>query len=152
MFSTSIRAKLIAFVVVALVGTSYLGVKYVGFNVTDSGYTVTATLPKAGGLFVHSEVTYRGVAVGEVTDLRPTSSGMEATLHISGDAPDIPRSSTVSVTNRSAIGEQYLNLRAPSDAGPALQPGDTIDGSSQSLPPSIDTLLRTARDFTASVP
>lgn len=152
MFSTSIKAKLVAFVIVALVGTSYLGVKYVGLNVTDSGYSVTATLPQAGGLFVHSQVTYRGVAVGEVTEMNPTSHGMEATLHINGDAPDIPRDSSLSVTDRSAIGEQYLNLSAPSGAGPKLQAGDTIDGSEKSLPPSIDTLLRTARDFTASVP
>jgi len=152
MFSTSIRAKLIAFVIVALVGTSYLGVKYVGFNFADSGYNVTAKLPEAGGLFVHSQVTYRGVAVGEVTAMHPTADGMEATLHINGDAPDIPRDSSLSVTDRSAIGEQYLNLSAPSDAGPQLQAGDTIDGTQKSLPPSIDTLLRTARDFTASVP
>src|SRR5699024_5197146 len=106
MFSTSIRAKLIAFVIVALVGTRYLGVKYVGFNFTDSGYRVTAKLPQAGGLIVNSQVTNRGVAVGEVTAMEPTSDGMKATLRINGDAPDIPRSSSISVTDRSAIGEQ----------------------------------------------
>ena len=48
MLTTSIRVKLIAFVVVALVAMAYLGARYAGITLVSPGYQVTVVLPDAG--------------------------------------------------------------------------------------------------------
>lgn len=147
----SVHTKLGMFALVGLLGTSYLGASYAGFTPFSDGYRVTVSLPEAGGLFVSSEVTYRGVQVGEVTDLEATADGVEVTVEIEPDAPDIPADAEVRVRNRSAIGEQYLDL-AGSDTDDLLADGDHLSGGAEALPQELSEVLRTGRDFVASVP
>lgn len=152
MLTLSVKTKLLVFVVVGVLAIGYLGVKYVGIGLFSSDYRVTVSLPKAGGLFENGEVTYRGVAVGRIEDLKPTRDGVDAVLRIEEDAPAIPADVTVTVANRSAIGEQYLDLRGGDPGDDRLADGDHIDGSAGSLPPRISELLRSGRDFLDSVP
>lgn len=174
MITRQVLAKLVAFVVVAVVATGVLLVRYVGWDPTRSDYRVTVALSDASGLFEGSEVTYRGVQVGEVTDLAVTDTGTDATLRIDGDAPAMPTDVSVRVANRSAIGEQYLDLRGPDAAddrtqqagttsstdrasgtsgGDVLSDGDRLDATDDAvLPPAFDSVLRSGRDFVASVP
>ncbi len=152
MLTRRIQIQLIIFAILGLVATTYLGAKYVGLNPLGSGYRVTVALPDAGGSFENGEVTYRGVPVGRIKELRTTRDGMEADLHIAGDAPDIPAHVEVKVVNRSAIGEQYIDLRGTSGSGKLLADGDRIEGSKASLPPPIENVLRSGRDFAASIP
>lgn len=147
----TVQVKLGMFVAVALLGTSYLGASYVGFTPFSNGYRVTVALPDAGGLFVNSEVTYRGVQVGEVTDLRPTDEGVQVTVEIEPGAPDIPADSAVQVRNRSAIGEQYLDLRG-ADSDETLASGDHLRGGSDAVPQDLAEVLSTGRDFAGSLP
>jgi len=146
-----VHTKLGLFAVVGLLGTSYLGASYVGFSPFSHGYEVTVSLPDASGLFVNSEVTYRGVQVGEVTAMDPTDDGVEVTLAIEGDAPDLPADSTVAVHSRSAIGEQYLDLTG-GDTKDHLADGDHLSGGAEALPQDLSEVLRAGRDFVASVP
>lgn len=152
MLPGSVKTKVVIFVVIALVGTSYLGASYVGFNPFASGYRVSVSLPSTGGLFENAEVTYRGVPVGEVESLRPTEDGVNAVLHINTDAPPMPEQVRVTVNNRSVIGEQYLDLRGGSLDGAKLSAGDHLAAGAEALPPRIDELIRSGRDFIASVP
>lgn len=152
MLTRSIKTKLIAFAIIGALATLYLGVKYVGVNVFGGGYMVTVSLPEAGGTFANGEVTYRGVPVGRIKELTPTKDGMTAKLHIESGAPDIPADVTVRVANRSAIGEQYIDLRGTSASTKLLADGDHLVGTADSLPPPIDSVLRTGRDFAKSVP
>ncbi len=152
MLTRRIKIQLLVFLVVGLCATSYLGAKYVGIDLFGSGYRVTVALPDAGGTFSNGEVTYRGVPVGRIKDLRATPDGMEADLHIAGDAPDIPADVEVVVANRSAIGEQYIDLRGTTTGGDLLADGDRLEGTVASLPPAIEDVLRTGRDFTRSIP
>lgn len=147
----TVHTKLGMFALVGLLGTSYLGASYAGFTPFSDGYRVTVSLPEAGGLFVNSEVTYRGVQVGEVTDLEATADGVEVTVEIEPDAPDIPADAAVRVRNRSAIGEQYLDL-AGSDSDDLLADGDHLSAGTEALPQDLAEVLRTGRDFVASVP
>lgn len=146
-----IHVKLGLFVLLALLGTSYVGATYVGFNPFRDGYQVTVELPESGGLFVNSEVTHRGVQVGEVTALDVTAEGVEITAEIEPGAPSIPADATPSVRNRSAIGEQYLDLRGNGTAA-ELAAGDHLSSDQEALPQDLAELLQTGRDFTASVP
>lgn len=152
MLTHGVKAKLIAFVVLGLLATTYLGARYVGINPFGSGYDVAVSLPDGGGAFANGEVTYRGVPVGRIEKLHTTKGGAEAVIHIDAGSPDIPADVKVAVANRSPIGEQYINLIGASTTGPMLADGDHIRGSAESLPPAIDQLLRTARDFSESVP
>lgn len=154
MLTGRMQIQLIAFVVIALSATTWLSARYVGLDPFTSSYSVTAELPSAGGAFKNGEVTYRGVPVGRISDLRVTESGTELVLKIGGDAPDIPADVSVSVANRSAIGEQYVDLRSESatSGGDTLGDGDRIIGTQESLPPAIDDLLRAGYDFMESVP
>lgn len=152
MLTGRIKLKLVAFAIIGAVATMYLGIKYVGINVLGGGYSVTVALPEAGGTFANGEVTYRGVPVGRIKELTPTKNGMEARLHIEAGAPDIPADVEVTVANRSAIGEQYLDLRGTSSSGKMLGEGDRLVGDRGALPPPIDEVLRTGRDFAGSVP
>ncbi|MBM0124120.1 MlaD family protein [Pimelobacter simplex] len=146
-----VHVKLGLFVLVALLGTSYLGASYVGFTPFSDGYRVTVALPEAGGLFVHSEVTYRGVQVGKVTAMEPTGDGVEVTAEIEPDAPDIPADATARVRNRSSIGEQYLDLAGTSTKD-LLADGDHLSGGPEALPQDLSEVLRAGRDLVASVP
>ncbi|RNL64833.1 MCE family protein [Nocardioides marmoriginsengisoli] len=152
MLTQRIRIQVIAFVIISLAVTTYLGARYVGINLTGSGYDVTVELPDAGGAFENAEVTYRGVPVGRVKELTATASGADLRVHIDGDAPAIPADASVRVVNRSAIGEQFLDLRPDSSDGPQLKAGDTIRGGASSLPPTVDRVIRSASSFVASVP
>lgn len=151
MLTARTKTQLVAFVVVALLGTTYLGAKYVGINLFGSGYTVTVSLPEAGGLFKNGEVTYRGVPIGRIESLKATESGVEAVLAIDADAPDIPADVSVKVANRSTIGEQYLDLRG-SSGGETLAAGAHLSAGTEAIPQRIDVLLRTSREFAKSVP
>ena len=46
----------------------------------DSSYTVTAHFAQSGGIFTGAEVTYRGVGVGQVADMKLTDEGVDVLL------------------------------------------------------------------------
>jgi len=152
MITRAVRTKLLVFVVIALVTTSFLGARYVGIDPFSRSSQLEVELPDGGGLFVNSEVTYRGVSIGRVTAMDVTDDGMVATLSLDADAPDVPRDAVATVANRSAVGEQYLDLRSESSGGPYLADGDRLRGDEGSLPPAFDNVLRSGRNFVASVP
>ncbi|MBY8852911.1 MlaD family protein, partial [Saccharothrix sp. MB29] len=57
------------------------------------------------------EVTYRGVPVGRVGPIRLVDRRVEVELRITAGAPPIPADLEAVVANRSAVGEQYVDLR-----------------------------------------
>lgn len=151
MLTRRMKLQLVAFVVLGLVATSYLGARYVGIDPFNRGYEVSVTLPEAGGLFDNGEVTFRGVPVGRIGSLEATEEGTTAVLRIDADAPVIPSDVEPAVANRSAIGEQYLDLRG-GGTGEPLADGAELDGMEASMPQPIEQVLRSGRDFSASVP
>lgn len=149
------RIKIAAFAVIAIVVVAYIGVNYadVGRYVGLRGYyTVRLDLPSTGGLFEGSAVSYRGVTVGKVGKLDLTRDGVIADLRIDNSAPDIPRDLQAIVANRSAVGEQYVDLRPRADAGPYLEQGTTIPRSVTTTPAPVDETLKSVNDLTASLP
>ena len=69
MISRGTRVRLLALVVIAVVGMTYTGAEYAGLDRVFGarGYVVTMRLTDSGGIFVNAEVAYRGVTVGRVT-------------------------------------------------------------------------------------
>lgn len=153
MITRRVALKLVAFVVIGVVATVHLLSTYVGIAPFRDDVRVTVALTDASGLFEGSEVTYRGVQVGRVEEMTVTDAGTEVSVLLDTDAPDLPADLDVTVANRSAIGEQYLDLRGAEGGGDeVLAAGDRIDATEATVPPSFDNVLRSGRDFVASVP
>jgi phospholipid/cholesterol/gamma-HCH transport system substrate-binding protein len=146
------KTKVVVFVVIALFTTTFLAVHYVGLDRYYGGYEVTVDMPEAGGLFENSEVTYRGVPVGRVQSLEADRDGARAVLRIKRGSPAMSADVEARVVDRSAIGEQYLDLRGGSTDGEKLGEGAHLTLTAADLPPSIDGLLRSSRDLVASIP
>lgn len=127
MITRQTKIQLLVFLVISVLGLAYAGAKYAELDrlFLDKGYTVGADFADSGGIFVGSEVTYRGVGVGEVTDLVLRGNGVLAKMRIDNDI-DIPTGPRAIVANRSAVGEQYIDLQPSRSSGPFMQEGDII--------------------------
>jgi phospholipid/cholesterol/gamma-HCH transport system substrate-binding protein len=124
----TVKAQLLAFATVTAVGVSYVGAEYTGLvdEVLGRGYTVRADFADSGGIYTGAEVTYRGVPVGRVGALRLSGDGgVSVALEIE-DARRIPADTLAVVANRSAVGEQYVDLQPRRPDGPYLLDGSTI--------------------------
>ncbi|KAA2264750.1 MCE family protein [Solihabitans fulvus] len=154
MFTRRMRLQVGAFVLIALVGISYVGARYVGLGRVfgATGYVVQVRLADSGGIFSNAEVTYRGVTVGRVGPLRLTADGVEVDLDIDPSAPPIPADLEAVVADRSAVGEQYVDLRPKHEGGPFLASGAVIPQSVTKTPPPVDSLLTNLDSLATSVP
>jgi phospholipid/cholesterol/gamma-HCH transport system substrate-binding protein len=154
MITRRVKIQLLVFALIAAVGITYTGAKYAGLDrlFGAGGYPVSVQLADSGGIFPNAEVTYRGVAVGEVSGLRLSPDGVVADLRIHDDAPPIPADTAAVVTNRSAIGEQTVDLRPEHAGGPYLAAGAVIPRQRTTLPPVPSDVLTDADRLAASVP
>jgi len=152
--SKLVSTQLVAFVVIALLGIIYVGAKYVRIDqlLGFGQYTVTGQFADSGGIFQNAEVTYRGIPVGRVGALTLTEQGVDVTLNLEKNGPDIPSDTVAVVANRSAIGEQYVDLQPRTDQGPYLEEGSTIAQADTSTPTPVEDLLRNVDTLASSVP
>ncbi|MFH8514545.1 MCE family protein [Streptomyces gelaticus] len=154
MITLAIRLKNIAFLVIAVLVLGYLGVRYadLGHYIgLRSYYTVKVQLPRTGGLYTHSDVTYRGVSVGRVGPIELTDEGVEAELRIEKDAPKIPDGLKAVVASLSSVGEQYVDLRPTRTGGPYLANGSVIDQVDTTVPAPVTDVLTSVNDLAGSV-
>jgi phospholipid/cholesterol/gamma-HCH transport system substrate-binding protein len=142
MITRSTKLKVFAFLVVSLLGTSYVAVRYIGLGdqLLGRGYTVYADLAHGGGIFANAAVTYRGVPVGRVTAVTLHGDGARVRLRLD-DGTRVPADLRAVVAQRSAVGEQYFDLRPDSDAGPYLRDGAVIPRERTGVPLPPETLL-----------
>ena len=126
---------------------------YVGLDrlLLGDGVDVAADFSDSGGIFVNAEVTYRGVGVGRVSDMQLTDDGVRVTLTIDPDATRLPADTTAVVANRSAVGEQYVDLRPDGDQGPYLTDGSVIPQSRTAIPIPVEQLLLDVDDLVGSI-
>lgn len=138
-----VRLQLLAFAVVSALGVSYVGLRYVGLGdrLLGGTYTVSADFPDSGGIFTNAEVTYRGVQVGRVGTLHLRPDGVRVDLVIDRNAPRIPAGARAVVADRSAVGEQYVDLQPDNDQGPYLRSGQVLPMARNRLPIATQTLL-----------
>src|SRR4051794_8657247 len=132
---------------------SYLGFNYVGLDrvILGSGYDVAADFTDSGGIFVNAEVTYRGVAVGRVSDMKLIDDGVRVVLTIDPGADKIPADTKAVVATRSAVGEQYVLLQPDDDKGPYLEGGSVIPKNRTSIPVPVEELLLTMDKLVGSL-
>ncbi|ACU36107.1 MCE family protein [Actinosynnema mirum] len=149
------RVRIALFVVIALVGTGFTGARYAGLVPGDE-YPVHVRLARTGGLFAGGEVTHRGVRVGRVDRVRLVDGVVQADLLIDGGVA-IPRAARAVVTNRSAVGEQYLDFKPGDGEGSGdlagdLAVGEVVPIGRTALPPPVEGVLTELDDLARSVP
>ncbi|GLY63570.1 MCE family protein [Amycolatopsis taiwanensis] len=148
------KIQLVAFGVVSLVAIVYALIRFAGLGQVfgQGGYTVKLELTTSGGIFTGAEVTYRGYNIGRVGQLRLTASGLEADLDIDPDTPSVPRNLQAVIANRSAVGEQFVDLRPITADGPYLTAGSVIPASVTKTPLGTDSLITDLDGLASSVP
>jgi phospholipid/cholesterol/gamma-HCH transport system substrate-binding protein len=154
MLTRRTRLQIVAFFVIAIVAVVYALFRFtdIGRVFGRDGYTVKLQLVDSGGIFTNAEVTYRGVQVGRVGEIHLTKQGLEVDLNITPDAPQIPSNLEAVVANRSAVGEQFVDLQPRNDSGPYLTGESVIAADKAKVPLSTDQVLRDLDDLAVSVP
>ncbi|XRQ06205.1 MCE family protein [Actinomadura welshii] len=155
MLSRGIILQLIAFAVITVVGVAIVSVNYIGIgrDLLGREYVAWVDLTDSGGVFTNAEVTYRGVPVGRVGPIQLTEDGIKVKLELRR-GERIPREGTKAiVANRSAVGEQYIDLVPAQKGGPYLDEGEpyTIPRERTTLPVSTAELLRNVDALVGSV-
>lgn len=148
-----VKIRLVAFVLLSSLAILHIGGTYLGVvdRILGRGYTVHVLLPASGGLYEGSEVTYRGVHVGRVSNMYVSDEGgLRVEVRMKGDSP-VPADSPVFVRNLSAVGEQYLSFEPLTNQGPMLADGDIVRGTAESLPVGEEDLLLNLHRFVTSL-
>src|SRR6195952_2797051 len=154
MITSRTKKQLIVFAIITLLGVTFVGARYARLDrlFYDSAYAVDAHYAQSGGIFTGAEVTYRGVTIGKVSKMKLTDDGVDVTLLINKSEDKIPRDSVALVGNKSAVGEQYVELQPKTDNGPYLKNGSTIDTPDTAIPVSTTEILTNLDNLVESVP
>ncbi len=143
MITRRTKIQLVIFAIITALGVSFVGARYARLDrlFYDDTYTVVVHLARSGGVFTDAEVTYRGVGVGKVASLELTESGVDAYLDVEKDYDAIPADALAVVGNRSAVGEQYVELQPQSDGKPFLTESSEIATADTETPLPTEVLL-----------
>jgi phospholipid/cholesterol/gamma-HCH transport system substrate-binding protein len=152
-----VRIQLAVFGLVALAGIIFAGGRYAGLGRYapgyDPGYVVSADFTDSGGIFEGAQVTYRGVAVGKVEKLvlDQGSTGVTVKLRLK-PGTKVPTPVKAVIGNRSAIGEQYVDLQPEHQGEPYLATkGATIPKDMTQIPIPPTQLVVNLDDLVRSV-
>jgi virulence factor Mce-like protein len=153
MLTRFVRNQLIIFTIASIVGVAVMLFAYMQVpTLLGLGrINVKMELPAAGGLYNFANVTYRGVQIGKVTDVKLTENGAVATLTLD-TSPKIPADLQADVRSVSAVGEQYVDLRPRTDSGPFLKDGSVIAKDSTSIPQEVGPMLDKLSSLVGSIP
>src|SRR5690349_13097865 len=154
MITQRTKIQLAIFVAITLFGVSFVGAKYAQLDrlLFDDSYNVTAHFADGGGIFQGAEVTYRGLTVGRVESMELTEEGVDVKLAIENGQDKIPAETDALVGNRSAVGEQYVELQPTADGKPYLREGSEIEQSATKTPIQPTTWLDNTQKLVNSVP
>ena len=153
MLSRFVRIQLVIFTIASIVGVLVMVFAYmqVPTLLGVGKITVKLELPSSGGLYRFSNVTYRGVQVGKVTEMDVSRSQATATLTLD-TSPKIPADLEAEVRSVSAIGEQYVELLPRNDSPPYLQDGSVIAMGDTKIPQPVSPMLEQANTLIKSIP
>lgn len=135
-----LQLQIATFALIGVLGVVYATFSVVGVNLLSRPFHVSVRLPDAGGIFTHANVTYRGQQIGSVGGVSLRPGGVSIDLAINA-GEKVPTNSLAVVTELSAVGEQYVDLRPQAPGGPYLRDGDVIPESRAQTPLPVATLL-----------
>ena len=151
MIGWRIKVNLVAFLLISL-GLVYAMATQV-LSILQPRYSVYAIFPDAGGVFTNQEVTYRGVTVGQVGEMKVIEDGVSIELLIDETYDEIPAEDVEArVMFKSAVGEQFVDVLPATDGEPYLEDGDEIPKEQNTIPVSTQELLTTLEAVLRGVP
>ena len=130
MIRRGVKVQLGVFLVITIVGVSYVSARYVGLGKRSSAPATssppTSPSPAASSRTPRSP-TAGWPSAGSASSGWPTT----ASTSTSGStaASRCPKDTVAVVENRSAVGEQYVDLQPRTAGGPFLADGDRIDAT-----------------------
>lgn len=142
------RIGLLAAIVVA--GLYYTWFDVLQYRVGSQPYDLTVAMPRAGGLYPGGFVTYRGVDIGRITSIGLSRTGVAVRLAINPGVR-IPRDSSVTVHDLSALGEEYVDFVPRSQQPPYLTSKSRISIDPAGEPIQVSQLLSDATRFSDSI-
>jgi virulence factor Mce-like protein len=153
MLTRFVRTQLVIFTIASVIGMAAMVFGYLQvptwFGIGH--IKVTLELPGTGGLYRFGNVTYRGVQIGKVESVVPTSSGASAVLSLRS-SPKIPADVQANVRSVSAVGEQYVDLVPRGDGPPFLSDGSVIVKQDSTIPRKVGPMLDQLSALVKSVP
>lgn len=154
MITRATKAQLIAFAFLTVIGAAIVGGKYAQVDrlFVSRTFPVVVQLHDSGGIFATADVTYRGYSIGRVDSMKFDADGVQATLGINKNAPKIPDDVIAVVANKSAIGEQFIDLQPERTGPPYLKADSTIPVDKTRVPIDTTTLLTNLDNLVHSVP
>ena len=152
MISRQTKLQLLVFLLISVIGLTYTGVRYAGLckYFVDQGYVVSADFEDSGGIFKGAEVTYRGIATGKVVDLDLAGDGVRVAMQLR-PGTKVPDDLDVVIRNRSAVGEQFVDLQPTRDGEPFLAAGAVIPMDRTDIPIQPSELVVNLDDFVTSI-
>lgn len=147
------RVQLLVFTLVTVLAVSYGAVSYFNVGAVFSPpYEVRAQFTTSGGIYQRADVDLLGIRVGTVREIIPgPGTGTTVVLALDRDVK-IPRDVRATIGNKSAIGEQFVELAPQSSGGPVLRDGDVIGVESTKAPIDVALLLKSLQGLAASIP
>lgn len=147
------KIQLVIFAIITLLGGAFVGGRYAKIDrlVVDRSYPVYAQFSDSGGIFVGAQVTYRGIGIGRVGKLTFKDEGVRARIDIENSAPKIPADTLAVVANKSAVGEQFIDLQPRVTTAPFLKSGTFISQANTRIPITTTKLLVDVNDLVKSV-
>jgi phospholipid/cholesterol/gamma-HCH transport system substrate-binding protein len=147
------RVQLIAFALVTILAVGYGAINYLNVGkVFSPSFEVRAQFKNAGGIYPRADVDLLGTRVGSVRKVVP-GPGTGTTVVIALDhGVKIPRDLTAAIGDKSAIGEQYVELAPKTSGAPYLRAGDTIALDRTTSPIQTAKLLGDLDSLSKSIP
>jgi len=154
MLTRFVKTQLIIFTVASVIGVTVMVFNYVQVPTLFGlgHFTVKLELPASGALYRFSNVTYRGVQIGKVTDVAVTSPTQVVATMSLNTSPRIPADLIAEVRSVSAIGEQYVDLRPRGDSAPYLHDGSVIPARDTTLPQQVGPMADQLSNLIGSIP
>ncbi len=136
----TMSAKLIKFVVAAVVVAVVAGVAVYALLVGGSSRTVTAEFSSAVGVYPGTPVKILGVQVGQVRKVTP--AGDHVAIELSYDSKHkVPPNAIAVIVANSLVSDRYVQLApAYSGTGPTLPDHATIPMSRTAAPAELDDI------------
>ncbi|KRB76206.1 hypothetical protein ASE01_14415 [Nocardioides sp. Root190] len=148
----SIRLKLVAFLGVIAATVAYGTTQF--FDITNLVHPpdrVEIQFSDPGGIYPRADVELLGTRVGSVVEIVPgPGSASTVVVELRHDA-EVPADVRAVVSNKSAIGEQYVALTPGSADGPRLGDGDLLTLAQTDAPPDLGALITHLGDLAGSV-
>lgn len=107
---------------------------------------VTAEFADTTGVYVGNDVTYLGVRVGEIVEVRPHGTTMRVVMHLAPDTR-VPRDAGAEILQGSLVTDRFIELGPAWDGGPTLASGAHIDASRTRSPATVDEIAKAIDDL-----